>query len=270
MHGNITVLDLDSALERCKAYRRRILEVSQQVPALHIGGAFSSVELVDAVYNELMRSPGASSPDTFVLSKGHGCMIQYAVLESLGILEKQDLDDYATARGQLGVHPDYGNPGIAASTGALGHGLSMVVGMALANRINGNDGVIYTVLSDGEVQEGSTWEATLMATSLALGNVVAFIDYNRMVSIGPIADLHPHFYPLVEKFRAFGWEWAEIDGHDTRQICEAVRRRSGSRPLMVIAHTVKGKGVSYMENVPMWHYRSPNKDEFKQAMLELE
>jgi transketolase len=91
-----------------------------------------------------------------------------------------------------------------------------------------------------------------------------------MVSIGPIADLHPHFYPLVEKFRAFGWEWAEIDGHDTRQICEAVRRRSGSRPLMVIAHTVKGKGVSYMENVPMWHYRSPNKDEFKQAMLELE
>jgi transketolase len=271
MHGNLTVLDVEAATERCKAYRRRILEVSQQVPALHIGGAFSSVELVDAIYNELMRGqPSVDSPDTFVLSKGHGCMIQYAVLEGLGILKKVDLDDYATSRGQLGVHPDYGNPGIEASTGALGHGLSMVVGMALANRIKGNDGIVYCVLSDGEVQEGSTWEATLMATSLKLGNVVAFIDYNQMVSIGPIVDLHPHFYPLVEKFHAFGWECVEIDGHDTQAICDAVRGRAGDKPLMVIARTVKGKGVSYMENVPMWHYRSPNKDELAKAMQELE
>jgi transketolase len=142
--------------------------------------------------------------------------------------------------------------------------------MALANRIKGRDGVVYCVLSDGEVQEGSTWEATLMATSLKLGNVVAFIDYNQMVSIGPIVDLHPHFYPLVEKFHAFGWECVEIDGHDTQAICDAVRGRAGDRPLMVIARTVKGKGVSYMENVPMWHYRSPNKDELAKAMQELE
>lgn len=271
MHGIRTGPDLEAARKRCKAYRRRILEVSQHVPALHIGGALSSVELVDSIYNELMRrQPGENSPDTFVLSKGHGCMIQYVVLESLGILDKSDLDDFSTARGQLGVHPDYGNPGIEASTGALGHGLSMVVGMALANRINGHDGVVYTVLSDGEVQEGSTWEATLMATSLKLGNVVAFIDYNRMVSIGPIVDLHPHFYPLAEKFRAFGWECVEIDGHDTGQICDTVGGRSGTKPLMVVARTVKGKGVSYMENVPMWHYRSPNKDEYRRAMQELE
>ena len=271
MHGNRIIVDVNAARARCKAYRRRILEISQQVSALHIGGAFSSVELVDSVYNELMRrDPAGSSPDTFVLSKGHGCMIQYVVLEDLGVLKKSDLDNYSTARGQLGVHPDYGNPGIEASTGALGHGLSMVVGMALANRINGSDGVIYTVLSDGEVQEGSTWEATLMATSLKLANVVAFIDYNRMVSIGPIIDLHPHFYPLVEKFRAFGWECVEIDGHDTQQICDTVNERGGSKPLMVIARTVKGKGVSYMENVPMWHYRSPNKEELRRAMQELE
>lgn len=241
------------------------------MPALHIGGAFSSVELVDAIYNELMRGrPSVDSPDTFVLSKGHGCMIQYVVLESHGILKKSDLEDYATARGQLGVHPDYGNPSIEASTGALGHGLSMVVGMALANRIKGHDGVIYTVLSDGEVQEGSTWEATLMATSLKLGNVVAFIDYNVMVSIGPIADLHPHFYPLVEKFPAFGWESVKLDGHDTQQICDAVQGRNGDKPLMVVARAVKGRGESYMENVPMWHYRSPNKDELAKAMQELE
>lgn len=271
MHGNLTSPEIDAARERCKGYRRRILEVSQQVPALHIGGAFSSVEMVDSIYNILMRrQPGKKSPDTFVMSKGHGCMIQYAVLESLGVLKKQDLDDYATARGQLGVHPDYGNPGIEASTGALGHGLSMAVGMALANRIDKDDGVIYTVLSDGEVQEGSTWEATLMATSLSLGNLVAFIDYNQMVSIGPIVDLHPHFYPLVEKFRAFGWECVEIDGHDTKKICETVGARSRHKPLMIIARTVKGKGVSYMENVPMWHYRSPNKEELAKAMQELE
>lgn len=271
MHGNRSNPDVEAALERCKAYRRRILEVSRQVPALHIGGAFSAVEMVDSIYNILMqRRSGENSPDTFVMSKGHGCMIQYVVLESLGVLKKSDLDDYSTARGQLGVHPDYGNPGIEASTGALGHGLSMAVGMALANRINGHDGVVYTVLSDGEVQEGSTWEATLMATSLSLGNLVAFIDYNQMVSIGPIVDLHPHFYPLVEKFRAFGWESAEIDGHDTNKICETVNNRSGDKPLMVIARTVKGKGVSYMENVPMWHYRSPNKDELAKAMQELE
>lgn len=271
MNRSGTEVDTDKARTRCKAYRRRILEVSQQVPALHIGGAFSSVELVDGIYNELMRRrPGENSPDTFVLSKGHGCMIQYVVLESLGVLARSDLENFSTARGQLGVHPDYGNPGIEASTGALGHGLSMAVGMALANRINGHDGVIYTVLSDGEVQEGSTWEATLMGSSLRLGNLVAFIDYNRMVSIGPIVDLHPHFYPLVEKFRAFGWECVEIDGHDTRAICEAVRGRDGTKPLMVIARTVKGKGVSYMEDVPMWHYRSPNKDELRRALQELE
>ncbi|HWK96697.1 MAG TPA: transketolase [Pseudolabrys sp.] len=271
MHGNLTGAALETARARCKAYRRRILEVSQQVPALHIGGAFSAVEMVDSIYNELMRTrPGGNSPDTFIMSKGHGCMIQYVVLESLGILKKSDLDDYSTARGQLGVHPDYGNPGIEASTGALGHGLSMAVGMALANRINGNDGVIYTVMSDGEVQEGSIWEATLMATSLRLNNLVAFVDYNQMVSIGPIVDLHPHFYPLVEKFRAFGWECVEIDGHDNKLIVDTVNGRSGDKPLMVIARTVKGKGVSYMENVPMWHYRSPNKDELRQAMQELE
>jgi transketolase len=271
MHGNSRSTDVAAAIKRCKGYRRRIIEVSQQVPALHIGGAFSSVELVDCIYNELMRRQAdGNSADTFVLSKGHGCMIQYVVLESLGILDRTELENFSTANGQLGVHPDYGNPGIQASTGALGHGLSMVVGMALANRINGDDGVIYTVLSDGEVQEGSTWEATLMATSLKLSNVVAFIDYNRMVSIGPIVDLHPHFYPLVEKFRAFGWECAEVDGHDTQAICDTVRDRSGTKPLMVVARTVKGKGVSYMENVPMWHYRSPNKEEFRQAMQELE
>jgi len=264
--------DAAAARARCRRFRRRILDISQQVQALHIGSAYSCTEIVDCIYYGLMRSgaSGGKSPDTFLMSKGHGCMIQYVILEDLGVLSKADLDAYCTPAGRLGTHPDYGNPGIEASTGALGHGLSMVVGMALAERGRRTDGVIYTVLSDGEVQEGSTWEATLMATSLGLTNIVAFVDNNDFQSLGRTSVTHPSFYPLTDKFAAFGWEVIEIDGHDPRAIYEAVTGRSGKKPLMVIAKTTKGKGVSYMENVPMWHYRSPNKEEYAQAIRELE
>lgn len=264
--------DAAAARSRCKRYRRRILDMSQNVTALHIGGAFSCTELVDCIYNEFMRPApaGGKSPDTFLLSKGHGCMIQYVILEDHGVLSRADLDQYCTPNGKLGVHPDYGNPGIEASTGALGHGLSMVVGMALAERGRGTDGVIYTVLSDGEMQEGSSWEATLMATSLKLTNIVAFIDNNDFQSLGRTSETHPSFYPLVDKLVAFGWETIEVDGHDSEAIYQAVTSRKGDRPLMVVARTTKGKGVSYMENAPIWHYRAPNKDEYAQAIAELE
>jgi transketolase len=204
------------------------------------------------------------------MSKGHGCMIQYVILEHLGVLSKADLDAYCTPGGRLGVHPDYGNPGIEASTGALGHGLSMAVGMALAERGRGLGGIIYTVLSDGEAQEGSTWEAVLMASSLKLANIVAFLDNNDLQSLGRTSETHPSFYPLAEKFRAFGWETVEAAGHDSGALYEAVVSRKGGRPLMVVAKTIKGKGVSYMENVAMWHYRSPSKAEYRQAVEELE
>lgn len=258
---------------RCKNYRRRILDMSQKVSALHIGGAFSCTELVDMIYNVFMRPMDAhgKSPDTFVMSKGHGCMIQYVILEDLGILKKEDLDNYCTPNGILGVHPDYGNPGIEASTGSLGHGLSMVVGMALAERGRNKDGKVYTVLSDGEVQEGSTWEAVLMASTLKLNNVIAFVDNNDFQSLGRTSLTHPSFYPLADKFRSFGWETVECDGHNPSEIFNAVQTRSElHKPLMVCAKTTKGKGVSYMENVPLWHYRSPNADEYRSAISELE
>jgi len=197
-------------------------------------------------------------------------MIQYVILEDLGVLKREDLDNYCKPNGRLGCHPDYGNPGIEASTGSLGHGLSMVVGMALAERGRKRDGVIYTVLSDGEVQEGSTWEATMMASSLRLSNIVAFVDNNDFQSLGRTSETHPSFYPLADKFRAFGWETVEVDGHDSEAIYDAVMNRSGGKPMMVVAKTVKGKGISYMENVPIWHYRSPNKAEYEQGVRELE
>jgi transketolase len=269
-------LDAAAARERCKRHRKRILEMTQSVSALHIGGAFSSTEIVDCIYYELMRSgPGGKvvgdgAPDTFLMSKGHGYMIQAVVLEDLGVLNRADLAAYCTPTGQLGVHPDYGIPGIEASTGSLGHGLSMALGMAYAEKTQNRGGTVYTVLSDGEVQEGSTWEATLMASSLKVNNLVGFIDNNDMQSLGFTHVTHPSFYPVVDKFQAFGWECIEVNGHDSFAIYNAVTSRKGDRPLMVNCKTTKGRGVSYMENVPMWHYRSPNKDEYEQALREID
>jgi transketolase len=264
------------ARARCKRHRKRILEMTQHVSALHVGGAFSSTEIVDCIYYELMRpgahgkAVGGQAPDTFLMSKGHGYMIQAVILEDIGVLARADLEAYCTPHGRLGVHPDLGVPGIEASTGALGHGLSMAMGMAYAEMTQGRDGMVYTVLSDGEVQEGSTWEATLMASSLKVRNLVGFIDNNNLQSLGFTHETHPSFYPVVDKFRAFGWESVEVDGHDSLAIYRAVAERSADRPLMVVCKTVKGRGVSYMENVPMWHYRSPNKAEYEQAVREID
>lgn len=266
--------DVEAAKNRCLRYRRRILDISQTVTALHIAPAFSCMEIVDCIYNGLMkRDAEGNFLDSFLLSKGHGCMTQYVILEDLGILSSKELDRYCTKDGILGAHPDYGNPGISAATGSLGHGLSMAVGMAVAERNlakeKGKGALIYVVLSDGEVQEGSTWEAALMATSLNLENLIAFIDNNDFQSLGRTSETHPSFYPLTDKFKAFGWEVQEVKGHDAGAIYDAVVERKGSRPLMIIAKTTKGRGVSYMENVPIWHYRAPNTDEYKQALAEL-
>ena len=267
--------DVAAARARCKRHRKRILEMTQSVSALHVGGAFSSTEIVDCIYYGLMR-PGANgvvgkdAPDTFLMSKGHGYMIQAVILEDLGVLKRSDLAAYCTPTGKLGVHPDYGIPGIEASTGSLGHGLSLALGMAYAEMTRNRIGNVYTVLSDGEVQEGSTWEATLMASSLKVRNLVAFIDNNDMQSLGFTHVTHPSFYPVVDKFRAFGWECVEVDGHDSLAIYNAVTTRKGDRPLMVNCKTTKGRGVSYMENVPIWHYRSPNKAEYEQAVREID
>src|ERR1700704_5329522 len=232
------VFDLRSARDRCRRYRRRILDISQQGQALHIGSPFSCTEIVDGIYHGLMRrNLDGSSPDTFLMSKGHGCMIQYVILEELGVLSRQDLDDYCKPNGRLGVHPDYGNPGIEASTGSLGHGLSMAVGMALAERGRKTDGMIYVVLSDGEVQEGSTWEAVLMASLLGCSNLIAFLDNNDFQSLGRTSETHPSFYPLVEKFVAFGWGTVEVDGHDAQAVFDAVMGRKGGRPFMVVCKT---------------------------------
>lgn len=263
-------LDIAAARKRCLNFRRRILDLSQNVSAMHIAPAFSCLEIVDVIYFGLMRRGADGKPtDTFVMSKGHGCMAQYVALEALGIISARDLAEYCTKEGILGGHPDYGNPGIEASTGSLGHGLGMAMGMAYADKIQKISRTVFTVLSDGEWQEGSVWEGMMMAPNLGLGNLVAFLDLNDFQGLGRTSETHPNFYPTIDKAKAFGWETVEVNGHDAEALFEAVTNRRGDAPMMVISKTVKGKGVRFMEHVPIWHYRSPNAEEYKEAIANL-
>lgn len=266
----VKTFDAAASKLRCLKFRRRILDISQRVTALHAAGAFSCLEIVDCIYFGLMRrDEGGRLTDTFLLSKGHGSLAQYVVLEELGILPRGELDNFCKPGCILGTHPDFGIPGIEAATGSLGHGLPITVGMALADKVQGVDRTVYVVLSDGELQEGSVWEAMMIAPTLGLKNLVAVVDLNDFQSLGRTSETHPNFYPVLDKVQAFGWEAVEVDGHDQQAIFDAVSARKGRAPMMVIARTIKGKGVSYMENVPIWHYRSPSPEEYQQALREL-
>lgn len=256
------------AQNRCRRYRRRILEVSQRLTALHVAPAFSCQELIDTCYHELMQR--AKEPaDTFLMSKGHGAMALYAVLEGLGIMSRADMDGVCQPGSHIGGHPDRGLPGVEISSGSLGHGLPIAIGLARADLEQGQQRTIYVLMGDGEMMEGSVWESLLLTPSLGIRNIVIMIDHNKSIARGSIPVNHPNLLPLAAKIQAFGWEVAECDGHDHAEITQLVRSRSGQRPFALVGHTVKGKGVSYMENKPIWAYRSPNKEEFALAMREL-
>lgn len=266
---------------RCRRLRRRILDVARRVPAAHVAPAFSCLEIVDVLYRDVMRPQ-----DLFIMSKGHGCLAQYAVLEDLGRLPSASLDNFCRRipdQGsddflQLGGHPSWDpGAGIQASTGSLGHGLGLGVGMALAERLLGRDTKIYVLVSDGECQEGSTWEAVMVAANLRLGNLTAVVDFNGWGGMERMESAFPALAPITNKFRAFGW-WCPsdhyVDGHDV-SLCGGMisRLRYGGyrgMPAAVVCRTIKGKGVSLIEaGMPGWHYRSPTDAEYEQAVEEL-
>lgn len=265
----LTTVSLPSK-QRCKLWRRKILDISQKVSALHIAPAYSCVEIVDCIYFELMKKSSSEFVDVFIMSKGHGCMVQYVILNAFGILSDKDLDSYCQPNGTLGAHPDFGVPGVSASTGSLGHGLGIAVGQAYAEKLKGSDVKIYCLVSDGELQEGSSWEALLMAANLKLDNLIVFVDLNDFGGLERMSEGHPAFYPLNMKFESFGWSTFEIDGHSCDEILRVVSHKKSSQPRAVICRTIKGKGISFMEEAPIWHYRSPNPSEYEAALLELE
>jgi len=216
---------------------------------------------------ETIHSPDR---DRFILSKGHACAGLYAVLADRGFFPVDWLETFYQNGSKLAGHATSSVPGIEVSTGSLGHGLSIACGMALAAKRDGQCYRIFTALSDGECDEGSVWEAALFAAQHYLGNLTVIIDYNKIQSLGNVCDILG-LEPLGAKWEAFGWSVAQIDGHDHEQLIETlVKAHEESRkPNCVIAHTVKGKGVPFMENQLLWHYRSPSPDEFSRALAAL-
>jgi transketolase len=240
----------------------------------HVASALSCADLVAALYFEVLRidpaRPEAEERDRFILSKGHGCMAQYAALAERGFFHEKVLDEYGREGGRLAEHPaPRCVPGIEAATGSLGHGLSLGAGLALAAKIHGRSHRIFVLLSDAECMEGSVWEAALFARARGLDNLVAIVDYNKLSAMGPT---RPCLEPLAEKWRAFGWSCVEIDGHDAGAIVAVLSQvpLEPSRPSAVVAHTIKGKGVSFMENDLEWHYRPPNDNDLKRALEEIQ
>ncbi len=252
----------NKSINRCKEYRKTLLSISQKVTALHIGGSFSCFEILDCLYfyfNKIKKSK-------IILSKGHAGIAQYIVLEKLNIISKKFLFSYCKKNSKLGVHPEIFNKGILASTGSLGHGLAIGAGMAITNKKN----TIFVVMSDGELMEGSVWEASLFISSNNINNLVLIIDNNNLQSATSNKDTHPTLTPIGEKFKSFGWEVKNCNGHSSLDIINKINKRNNSKPMVLIAKTTKGYPISFMSNKPIWHYRSPNKEEFKRAMRELD
>ena len=243
----------------------------------HIGTVFSCVETLACLYGAILQlrpgQPDWPDRDRFVMSKGHGAAGLYATLALRGFFPRERLDEFCVDGGSLYGHVTHrGVPGVDVSTGALGHGLAVAVGLAVgALRLHATWRV-FALLSDGECDEGSTWEAALLAPAWKLSNLTAIVDYNKIQSLGRVEEVVP-LEPLAEKWRAFGWDTREVDGHDIAALLEVLdpaRWVPGQRPRCIIAHTVKGKGVSFMEDDLLWHYRTPKGDEYQRALAELE
>jgi transketolase len=233
------------------------------------------VEILVVLYNRVLHinpsDPDLPERDRFILSKGHGCAALYAVLAERGFFPLDWLSTFYQNGSRLGGHIMHANvPGVEVSTGSLGHGLSIAAGMALAAKRDGKAYRVFVLLSDGECDEGSTWEPALFAPHHKLDNLVAIVDYNKIQSLGTVQEVMD-LEPLADKWRAFGWAVREIDGHNMLEIEEALTQTSYSpgRPSCLIAHTVKGKGVSFMEDRLLWHYRWPQGEEFEAALAEL-
>ncbi len=254
--------------------RINALRMTHKANASYIGTCLSMTDLLAVLYNGVLRidatRPDWIDRDRFILSKGHGAAGVYAVLAERGFFPRDWLDTYCQDGSRLAGHVTHSIPGVEVSTGSLGHGLPVGCGMALAGKRDGRSYRVFVLLGDGECDEGSVWEAALFAPQYNLDNLIAIVDYNKIQSFGTVKEVLD-LEPLTDKWRAFRWGVREIDGHDYRQIEKALTSVpfEPGKPSCIIAHTVKGKGVSFMENQLAWHYKSPNEEQLRQALAEL-
>lgn len=227
----------------------------------HIGSTMSLIEILRVLYDDVLTfdasNPRLATRDRLILSKGHGCIALYVLLADKGFFPHEDLLTFCRYSSPLGGHPEYGHvPGVEASTGSLGHGLAIGVGMAYAARLSGSLHHVFVVVGDGELDEGSIWESALAAAHHRLSNLTVVVDYNKLQSYGPVHDVWG-LEPLADKWTAFGFDCVEVDGHDVTQLRSAlVLPQTGSRPRAVIAHTIKGRGVQFAEGNPSWHHKA--------------
>ena len=248
--------------ERSRHLRRLVIRALAGGERGHIGSSMSLIEILRVLYDDVLRQrpdePDWRERDRCILSKGHGCLALYAILADLGFFPLEELDRFCHHDGKLGGHPEaHKVPGVEASTGALGHGLSIGLGMALAARMDGRDSRVFVVTGDGEINEGSVWEAAMTAAKHRLSNLTVLIDYNKLQSAGPTAEILD-LEPLADKWRAFGFAVAEVDGHDVAALRGLLTRLplESERPTAVICHTVKGKGIGFAEGDAGWHHKS--------------
>jgi transketolase len=255
--------------------RKQIIDMLTLAGSGHPGGSLSAVELITVLYFTKLRhnprDPLWPDRDRMVFSKGHGCPLWYAVLAECGYFPKEELRTLRKFGSILQGHPDkLRTPGVDISSGSLGQAFSAACGMAAAGKIDKKDYRIYVLLGDGEIQEGQVWEAAMSASHYKLDNLCAILDYNGFQIDGRTADVM-NIEPLTNKWEAFGWNVISIDGHDINQITSAYNKaeKTKEKPTIIIAKTVKGKGVSFMEHTSDWHGKTPNKDESEKAMKEI-
>jgi transketolase len=256
------------SVEMAKQIRLKVLDMCHLHKASHIGGAYSVADILAVLYSDVMNT----EEDKFFLSKGHACSALYAALQLNGTIKNDVVSEFTEDGSAFTGCLSHAVLGVELSTGSLGHGLGVACGVAIGfKRNNEFHRNVYVILGDGELNEGSVWESAAFASQHMLNNLIAIVDYNKMQGMGPTIDVL-ELEPLAEKFRAFGWNVSEVDGHDHNQIRSSLISTQSvptDSPSVIIAHTTKGKGVSFMENELAWHYRSPNADEYAKAKAEL-
>ena len=261
-----------------KAYelRKKLILLTGKIGGSHLGGSFSMMEMMVALYYSFLRvdpkNPKKADRDIFILSKGHAGVGYCVLLGDRGYFPEEDLANFNQTGSAFGIHPDHKKiPGVEASTGSLGHGLGLALGIALAKRLDRRKERVVALLSDGEMCEGSVWEALLAARHHQAGNLLAIIDYNKMTQDGPISEIM-EIAPLRKKLDAFGWKTFEIDGHNMNEILKTLNGLPdprGKQPVAIVMNTVKGKGISWMENSVTWHYGGLDTELEKKALTDL-
>jgi len=267
--------DIKQLKRKAVGVRKDIIKMLHAAGSGHPGGSLSLVEILVSLYNYNLKhdpkNPGMRERDKVLLSKGHGCPALYAILADRGYFEKEELLTLRKLGSRLQGHPQLGLPGVEISSGSLGQGLSIAVGMALANRMDGLNSRIYCIIGDGETNEGQIWDAAMTASHYQLANICAIIDYNKLQIDGFCCDIKDTL-ELDAKWKSFGWEVIETDGHDVEKLMDSYDKAAGikGKPQVIVAHTVKGRGVSFMENQVKWHGVAPKKDEYEKAISELD